>query len=195
MKVQPVIELATCCDLNLFDVFPHHGLRAVCQNAFHSLIAFCCSFHIFPFDWNDYQWGDRGRLEAEKQLGFTPQVEGVTGRGREGGLWLQGGFFLRSLHCMFRLHGKTKKIENIFWNLVYSVFFGRGLGMNSMKLVILLYFISWKNSFSYISRKCILPNMIRTVLTWILPISNLEANFLGVSRVSNLCGCQIGFNY
>ena len=33
--------------------------------------------------------------------------------------------------------------------------------MKSMKLVILLHFISWVNSFSDISRKCILPNMIR----------------------------------
>ena len=32
---------------------------------------------------------------------------------------------------------------------------------NSMKIVIPLHFISWKNSFSDMSRKCILPNMIR----------------------------------
>ena len=34
--------------------------------------------------------------------------------------------------------------------------------MNSMKLVIPLHFISCKNSFSDISRKCILPNVIRS---------------------------------
>ena len=33
--------------------------------------------------------------------------------------------------------------------------------MNSVKLVIPLHFISWKNSFCDISRKCVLPNMIR----------------------------------
>ena len=36
--------------------------------------------------------------------------------------------------------------------------------MNSMKLVIPLHFISWVNSFSDISRKCILPNMIGAVV-------------------------------
>ena len=36
--------------------------------------------------------------------------------------------------------------------------------MNSMKLVIPLDFISWKNSLCDISRKCILPNMIREVI-------------------------------
>ena len=35
--------------------------------------------------------------------------------------------------------------------------------MKSMKLVILSRFISWVNSFSDISRKCILPNMIGAV--------------------------------
>ena len=36
--------------------------------------------------------------------------------------------------------------------------------MNSMKLVILLHFISWKNSFSDISRKRILPNLMGQLL-------------------------------
>ena len=36
--------------------------------------------------------------------------------------------------------------------------------MNSMKLVIQLHFISWKNSFSNISKKYILPNMIGMVI-------------------------------
>ena len=42
-----------------------------------------------------------------------------------------------------------------FWSFVKN--------MNSMKLVNPLHFISWKNSFSDISRKCILPNMIGAV--------------------------------
>ena len=52
---------------------------------------------------------------------------------------------------------------SISWvtNVLTQVYFWcEQLHLNSMKLVIPLHFISWKNSFSDISRKCILPNMI-----------------------------------
>ena len=60
---------------------------------------------------------------------------------------------------------KSSKViyNNLGYNLYY-LFVKEGHLMISMKLVIPLYFDSWKNSFSDISRKCILPNMIGAVI-------------------------------
>ena len=55
--------------------------------------------------------------------------------------------------------------------------------MNSMKLVIQLLFISWKNSFSDVSRKTILPSMIRLIRSDIIDFYLLGSSPCAFCRV------------
>ena len=72
------------------------------------------------------------------------------------------------LHYVNLLHISTHKpllfsLFTLFLISIYSPLFTKN--MNSMKRAIPSHFIWWKNSFSNISRKCILPNMIGAVFS------------------------------
>ena len=67
------------------------------------------------------------------------------------------------LHC-YVYQQRTQNYQHTSGlNLTFYTIVSGQVSMKSMKLVILLHFISWKNSFSDISRKCSLPDMIRPV--------------------------------
>ena len=118
-----------------FDLYQHW-----CRN-FHISLARCQWQRASPGSINSF---------------VTSQITGVTPEGVIEGEFLQFHWWEQEVIWMAGLHLQYKR------NTSYSLIIDWQQLMKSMKLLFSPHFISWKNSFSDISRRCILPNMAKS---------------------------------
>ena len=127
-----------------------------------------CYIHIF------YKLVDCGLFNCSGQMRWRYFINGV------GAMIVSHQHLLNFLGLTSSLNCNRRQLLPFLYREPKSceilMFVCNRLIMKSMKLVIQLHFIWWVNSFSDISRKCILPNMIAT------PIIFGKMHFLLISE-------------